>query len=128
MGLSTGVEPLRVERGLTSSVGLQGLAALFTLVAVGAVVTTRRAGALDVPVGEELLGFFVVELLLGFHLKPALVEQREEEILRHFVVLGRGGAAVVVEADVEACEGFLHLHVVRVHDFSGVVPSFFHEA
>ena len=73
---------------------------------------------MDVPIGQELLRLLVVELLLGFHLKPAFVEQREEEVLRHLVVLRRGRAAVVVEADVEPGECFLHLDVVRVDDFS----------
>ena len=88
-------------------------------------MTARRAGALDVPVSEELLGFFVVKLLFCFDFKPALIEQGQEEILSHFVVLGRGGAAVMVEADVKACEGFLHLHVVRIDNFSGGGVLFF---
>ena len=99
--------------------GAQGLPAFLALVAVRPVGRARRAGALDVPVGQELVRLLVVELLLGFHFKPALVEQGQEEILRHVVVFGRRGAAVVVEADVEPGERFLHLHVVRVDDFAG---------
>ncbi len=99
--------------------GAQGLPAFLALIAVRPVRGARRAGALDVPVGQELARLFVVKLLLGFHFKPAFVEQGQEEILRHLVVLGRRRSAVVVEADVEPRERFLHLHVVRIDDFAG---------
>ena len=96
--------------------GTQGLAAFLALVAVRTVMTTRGTGALDVAVGQKLLGLFVEKLFVGFDLKGPFVKQRQEKVLGHLVVLGRGGAAVVVEADVQPLEGLLHLRMVGVHD------------
>ena len=72
---------------------------------------------MDVTVRQELLGLLVEELLLRLHFKPAFLHQGQKELLGDLMVLGRGGAAVVVEADVQPGEGLLHLFVVQIHNF-----------
>ena len=80
------------------------LAAHLAVVAVLVLGVAVGAFALDVAVGQEHVLLGVEELLDGARLDQAVGLQVAVDLLREFVVLGRIGAAPVVEGDVEAVE------------------------
>ena len=90
--------------GVDEFFGREGGSALLTLVAVGSLGVASWTFALDVAVGEELLGLLVVELLrCDFH-KLALVVELLEEVGGELMVYGTCGARIDVEADAEVGE------------------------
>ena len=89
--------------------------ALFALVAIGIGVAALGAGAGNVAVGQEHLGFLVVVLLRFLGDELVVVVQLAEELRGIlFVHLGRG-AGIDVEVDAQAREGVLHHFMVLVH-------------
>ena len=72
-------------------------AALLTLVAIGAFVVAVWALTSDVAVGEELMGFFIVELRGGLLHEFSLVVEFAEEVGGKLMVYVAGGAAIDVE-------------------------------
>jgi 5-carboxymethyl-2-hydroxymuconate isomerase len=61
---STGVAAAERAARIDEVLGAERAAALLALVAVSIRIAAGRAGADDVPVGEELLGLLIVVLLL----------------------------------------------------------------
>ena len=95
----------------------QRAAAFFALVAIRIRVGTNRAGADDIAVGQELTGFFVVELFAYFFRKGTFLEQVAEHLRSGFVVQRIGSAAVMVERNAEAVESIADEGVVAVYQF-----------
>ena len=81
---------------------VQLLGAIVALVATGAVETAVGAGAFDVAVGQ--VAAIGGRIHLGFRdfADQPLVCQNARELLGQRVVLGRGGAAEVIEGQAEA--------------------------
>ena len=95
---------------------VEGSPAALALVAACLGVVAVRAGALDVAVGQEPLGFLVVVLVGRSLVDVALPEKAQEDVVgdRGMVVGARGGVAV--PADAEALPVVDELGVVTVDD------------
>ena len=88
---------MRVDEFLWTQRGTAFLA----LVAVSAFIAALGAGAHDVTVSQEHLGFRIVELLAFLLDELAFLIELAEELSRILVVRGRRGAGVDVEGDAE---------------------------
>ena len=97
----------------------KGRSAFFALVAVGAVVAAAGAGAHDIAVGEERLGFLVVVLLRGPLDEFAFVVELAEELRRCRGVGLRRGARVDVERHAEPFERRFNQLVIAIDDLLG---------
>ena len=102
--------------------GIERGAASLTLVAVGMFVAAVRAGACDIAVGEELVGFLVVVLHGGLLNKLALFVELLEVGGSRLVMLGAGGAAVDVERDAQLFEGVFDDILDYVNKMAGATP------
>ena len=78
-------------------IGRERAAALLTLVAVCVGIVAVWALALDIAVGEELVGLLIVVLLALYLHELAVVVELAEEVGRQFVVDGGGGAGINIK-------------------------------
>ena len=65
---------------------IQGSPAFFALIAVGRFIAAMRAGAGNIPVGQELLHLFIVILAGGFFNKLTPVIQLPEKIRSRLIM------------------------------------------
>ena len=84
--------------------GVQRRATGLTLVTIGALILTARAGTRDVAVREELLGLGVVVLLALFFDEAALIVDGSEDRRGKLTVRGARRTAVDIEGDTEVSE------------------------
>ena len=83
---------------------VQRRSAGLTLVPIGALILTARAGTRDVAVREELLSLGVVVLLALFFDEAALVVDGSEDRRGKLTVRGARRTAVGIEGDTEVSE------------------------
>ena len=99
------------------------LGAVFALVAAGAVIAAIGAGALDVAVGQEAAVGFRIDLFFRDFLDQPGVGQPAGEMLGEPVVLGRRGAAEMVERQPEPGGepglDLVHARAIRGHRLAG---------
>jgi hypothetical protein len=93
----------------------KGCSALLTLVAISTSSVTAWALTADIAVGEELLRFWVVELLGGLLNKLAVVVEMAEKIRCQLVVDLAGGTRIHIKRDTEALEGVFDDVVVAIY-------------
>src|SRR5207249_4921763 len=74
--------------GIDQFQGIEVGTAVLALIALRFRITAFRAGSLDVPVGQEHPGLFVVELLFFFFYENSRVIQRFEEDPRSLMMKG----------------------------------------
>ena len=96
--------------------GVERGAAGLALVAIGVFVAAMWAGAGDVAVGEELMGFLIVVLHRSLLDKLACFIELVEIFGSGFVVFFAAGAAVDVERDAEFGERLFDYLMVTVDD------------
>ncbi len=114
--LQHGLGPAQGAARVDQVLRAQGAATFLALVAVGIGIAAGWASAHDVAVGQELLRFFIVVLLLLLLGEGTVLVQFQEEGLRGFLVELAAGAVVDVEVDAEVLERLSHERVVLVHD------------
>ena len=105
--------------GIDKFLRREGGAAFLALVAIGVGVMASGAFALDVAVGEEVTGLFVVELLSGLLHQLAFVEELAEEVAGHLVMSVAGSAAIHIKTDAEAFKRLFDEVVIAVHYLLG---------
>ena len=97
----------------------KGSTALLALVAVSTSCVAAWTFATDIAVGEELLRFWVVELLGGLLNKLAVVVEMAEKIRCQLVVDLAGGTRIHIKRDAEALEGVFDDVVVAIYYLLG---------
>ena len=87
--------------GVEELIGVERAAAVVALVASRIFVTAVRAGALDVPIGQEALGLRVVELLRDAFVDVAVLQQPQKDVVDNRRVILGARARKEVEGDAE---------------------------
>jgi hypothetical protein len=108
--------------GIDQVLRVELVAAVVALVAARAGVTADRAGALDEPVGQGAPGRRRDRPRCGLLDQVTVAVDDAEQLLRHMVVIARGGAGEQVVAQPERGEIFDDHPVVLVGELLGGQP------
>ena len=105
--------------GMDEIGGVQRRATGRTLVPIGALILTARAGARDVAVSEELLRLGIVVLLALLLDEAPLVIDRTEDRRGMLSMRSTRRTSVDIKGDPEVCEGLADDRIVAVYDVLG---------
>ena len=111
-----GVAPVSLPAGMEEIGGVELAAAVVALVAAGEFISAVGTGPLDVAVGEKLLRGGVEGQRLGRGVEIPRLQQAQEEVVDHRLVVLRARAGEEIEGDADSLPGLQELGVKAVDD------------